>query len=308
MVTKHDTLPAQEILRLRLSQMLVNERYKANGFKIPIHLAFGHEAIAVAAIQSKAEDDLLVLSHRNIHYNLARTGRLKPILDEYLLREEGLAQGTLGSMNLTNPTQGIIYSSSILGNNLGVAVGVALANKVKGVPGVVMVVTGDGAMEEGSFYESLALLKSNDLSCLVIVENNGWSLATEVHQRRCDINLAKFADSFDIKHDVLTGNCVYQYIEKIAGLRAYAEEHKAPVCIDVHMSTLGGWWIYDAITPDGRYANYHAGPAPEVKFNPWPVLANSDEDPVFVLQNHIDTAELQQMAATLAKTLEGAVA
>src|SRR3989344_6120066 len=195
MKNKPDINIAKEVLRLRFSQMMVNEKYKAGLFKIPIHLAIGHEAIAVAVSSIMEKNDKLVCSHRNIHYNLARAGALKPILDEYLLKKEGLAGAKLGSMNLANASKNIVYTSSILGNNLPVAAGLALAEKVKG-GGVVMVETGDGAIEEGSFYESMLFMKSHALPVLVIVENNGWSLATEISERRAEVNLSKFAETF----------------------------------------------------------------------------------------------------------------
>ena len=67
----------------------------------------GHEAIAVAVDSVMQKNDVLLLTHRNVHYNLARQGTLKEELDEYYLREEGLAQGHLVSMNLNNPKIGI---------------------------------------------------------------------------------------------------------------------------------------------------------------------------------------------------------
>lgn len=106
--------------------MIINEKIKIGNFNIPIHLALGHEAIAVAVDSIMEEDDQLVLSHRNIHYHLARTKLLKPELDEYLLKKDGVAAGQLGSMNLANEEKNIVYTSSILGNNLAVAAGIAL--------------------------------------------------------------------------------------------------------------------------------------------------------------------------------------
>ena len=88
MENKQDINIAKEILRIRLSQMIVNEKYKVGLFKIPIHLALGYEAIAVAVDAVMQENDFLVLHHRNMHYNLARTRALKPILNEYLLKKK----------------------------------------------------------------------------------------------------------------------------------------------------------------------------------------------------------------------------
>ena len=119
----------KELLRIRLSQLLINEQCKAGAFEVPVHLALGHEAIAVGVHLLMDEYDRLILSHRNMHYNLVRAGSLKSIIDEFLLKKEGLAQGELGSMNLANESKGIIYTSSILGNNLSVAAGCALIKK-----------------------------------------------------------------------------------------------------------------------------------------------------------------------------------
>ena len=120
----------EQVLQVRLSQMLINEEYKNGKFKIPIHLGFGHESISVAVSNIMKKNDELILSHRNASYNLARIKKLKPIIDEYLLKSSGLMNSKTGSMNLINPKLGIIYSSSILGNNFSVAVGVSMAQKI----------------------------------------------------------------------------------------------------------------------------------------------------------------------------------
>ena len=146
-----------EVIRLRLAQQLINEMYKQKQFRIPIHLAMGHEALAAALAAALGPGDRLLPSHRNLHYNLARGASLPAIVDEFLLRPSGLGGGRFGSMNLVNPAAGIVYTSSILGNNLGVAAGVCLAKKLRG-DGLAAVVTGDGAMEEGTFYELLVFL------------------------------------------------------------------------------------------------------------------------------------------------------
>ena len=86
MATNNQKTIAEDILRLRLSQIIVNEHYKAGKFKIPIHLALGHEAIVIGVCQIMENGDKLILSHRNIAYNLARVGKLKPLLDEYFLK------------------------------------------------------------------------------------------------------------------------------------------------------------------------------------------------------------------------------
>ncbi len=299
---------AREVLRLRLSQLLINERYKARAFRIPIHLALGHEAIAVATGEIMTDSDRLVLPHRNLHYNLARCASLKPILDEFLLSSEGLAGGRQGSMNLANPERGIVYSSSILGNNLGVAAGVALAGKAQGRDGVTVVVTGDGAMEEGSFYETLLFLASQSLPAMVIVENNEWSLASRIEERRGPVCLDAFSAGLGADYACLSGNDVFGYASDLAGLRARAMSGRRPVVVEVRLQTLGDWRLKTDEYPEGKYINYHAGPAPTTELREWPVIADDTSDPVAVLANHFPPDRLKDMAAAMLSDLQGELA
>lgn len=302
---KYDLEVAKNILRVRFGQIIINEKYKKGEFRIPIHLALGHEAIAVSVDAIMEEDDRLMLSHRNIHYNLARSKSLKPEIDEYLLKDKGLNKGQSGSMNLANKERGIVYASSILGNNLPVAAGLALGQKVKHSKGLVIVVTGDGAIEEGSFYESLLFLKSNDLISMIIIENNGWSLATRINERRCSIDLRKFTDSLSIRYEKLVSNNACEYIDSLKEIRKYAVLNKTPVCIEVELSTLGHWHLKNDEYPDGKFINYHAGPAPAVHLTDWPLLDDSERDPLFILKQYFDEYSLKEISSELLHSLMG---
>lgn len=294
----------RKLLRVRMAQLIVNEMYKNGAFKVPIHLALGHEAIAVAVSTALKMSDQLVLNHRNIHYNLVRGNNFRAHVDEYLLKPAGLAQGQLGSMNLVNEEKGIIYSSSILGNNLSVAAGIGMANCVKQQDNVVFVVTGDGAMEEGAFYESLVFEKSNSIPTVVIIENNEWSLATKIDERRCPIDVKQLAGSVGVAYEYLSSNDVFEYIEKLSELRALALAQRSPVCVEVKLSTLGWWRQKTQDFPEGKFINYHAGPSPSVVRQQDPVLAESDEDPVHVLRKHFDGSMINTFAQDILITLE----
>ncbi len=285
-----------KFLRLRMAQLIINEMYKKGAFKVPIHLALGHEAIAIAISTVMGPHDQLVLNHRNIHYNLAKVHSLKSEIDEYLLKEEGLAGGQLGSMNLINEGQGIVYSSSILGNNLSVAAGFAMAKSIKKDEGIVMVVTGDGAMEEGTFYESMVFEKSNGLPILIIVENNQWSLGTKIEERRCPIDIGKLVGALGIPFEQLSSNDTYEYIEKLTALKAQALNEKTPVCIEVPLTTLGWWRQKTDEFPEGKFINYHAGPSPSVNEQEDPYLARSSEDPLFVLEKYFGEETIRKLA------------
>lgn len=276
---------AREVLQLRYWQHLVNEALKEGAFMVPVHVAIGHEAIAVAVNNVMNADDQMVLSHRNIEYNLARRGSLDPVVQEYLLSPDGAAKGKLGSMNLTQPDKGIVYTSSILGNNMPVACGLALGKIVKSSPGIVIVLTGDGAIEEGTFYESLVFSKSHGLPMLIIVENNDQAMSSTITQRRCPVSIADMCAAVDIPFYELRGNDVWQYWELLAEVRDTVAGN-GPVCVEVYLKAMTN----------------HAGGTPG-----WPtdpkvmslddglVVEQSCYDPVFVLEQALSPQSIAKL-------------
>lgn len=276
----------EEMIRLRYWQHLLNEDLKKKAFKIPVHIAFGNEAIAVAVSNMMEPLDQLALTHRNVHYNLVRAGMLKPVNDEYKLLPEGIAGGQLGSMNLTNPERGVVYSSSILGNNFSVACGLAFAKQVKEEEGIVIVTTGDGAMEEGGFYEALVLAKSQNLKVLFIVENNNHSMSSTIDQRRCPILIDKMCESVNVGYRRFSGNDVYEYASELVKLRREIDLKSTPLCVEAILSLM----------------NQHAGPTPGWDTDPMKVdmkngmiIRESEQDPLYVLQKTIGENEFSKL-------------
>ena len=299
---------ARQVLRVRLGLMLVNEGLKAKEFRVPVHLALGHEAIAVAVGAAMRDGDSLYLTHRNIHYNIARAETLAAEIAELRLTPAGIGGGSLGSMNMSNPARGIAYTSSILGNDLCVAAGAALAETVLGSGAVPFVVTGDGALEEGVFFETLEFARSVQAPLVVVVENNDWSLATRTAERRCPIHVDRIAASFDLAYRRLSGNDVAAYAAALSVLRDLALAQKRPVVVEVDLMTLGDWRMPHPDFPEGKHINYHHGAAPEVSPSDWPVIRDTDEDPVFALTHRHDGDWLRAEASALLGSLRGELA
>ena len=277
----------EEIIWLRLAQLKINEYYTKNMFKVPIHLALGHECIAVAVNSILNHSDDLILTHRNIHYNLIASKNLSEEINEFLLNPKGLAKGKLGSMNLSNTEKNIIYSSSILGNNLPVGCGVALEKKINNKQGISIIITGDGAIEEGTFYESLLMASSLNLPVLFIIENNEWSLGTSINERRIDFSLDKLCSSFDIGFKKLSGNDFSNYLENLNFLKQNIVNNSRPYVLEVKLKTLGSWLKKENSNPSGRFINYHAGPIKNISFDFLPLIENSSNDPIHVVKKKI---------------------
>jgi len=280
-----------EMIRLRHWQHIMNEDLKKKLFQIPIHVAFGSEAIAVSVSNVMTGNDQLVLTHRNMAYNLARAGALKPVYEEYKLSQAGVSRGRMGSMNMVNPARGVVYSSSILGNNLSVACGLALAKRVNGDPGVVIVTTGDGAMEEGGFYEALVFAKSQRLKLMIIVENNNHSMSSTIEQRRCNIAIDRMCQAVDVRYTFLSSNDVFEYVLALSQFRAETVEQARPVCVEARLALM----------------NQHAGPTPGWPTDPMNVdiknglvVREASEDPLYVLRETMGEHAFRDVADQVA--------
>ena len=265
-----------ELLRIRTAQLTINALLSKNEIPVPVHLALGHEAIAVSVAETMSASDLILLNHRNLHYQLALGATLTQLVDEYKLKISGLSQGKQGSMNLTAPKNKNIYTSNILGNNLGVALGVAQSLKMQNPEAVTWVVTGDGAIEEGSFYETLLCSSSWRLPLVIVVENNRWSLGTEVSSRRIEIDLKGLAQSLDVGYVNLAGNRLDDYIPELGRVRELAASRR-PMVIEVELESLGGYFVEEAT--GRRYINYHAGSAKIDGVGP--LILEDEVDPLF---------------------------
>ncbi len=257
--------PEHRAIRIRCQQAAINDLYNTGHFQVPIHLAFGHEPVAVGLALAIADSDQVVLSHRNLHYQLAVGASVSDIVREFLLQDEGLAGGHFGSMNLINPAKGIAYTSSILGNNLSVAVGLALAQMVRAEQSCTWVVTGDGALEEGSFAESLLLSSTLRIPLVTIIEDNGWSLATSVEERRSDIAIDLLAGAYGVRYLKAKDKSIEACVEVMQAARDLAGLERTPVVVHAPLDTLGGRWVDDPRSTSGRrFTNYHAGPVKEI--------------------------------------------
>ena len=262
-------------LKLRLWQMEINEDLKKKRFKVPVHLGLGTEALVVAIASVIHSGDNLLLTHRNAAFNLVLAEDPRAVVREYDGSDDGLAFGRLGSMNLVNPKSGIVYSSSILANNISVACGCAYGQRITQSQNFTVVLTGDGAMEEGAFYEGLVFAKSHQLPLVIVVDNNDYSMASTTFERRCEIDLSLFCKSIGVKYLQLSSNDVQTYVTEFKGLRGAVRSSSNPAVVEVKTTLL----------------NQHAGPTPGWPTDPMKVdisyglvIEEATSDPIFVLR------------------------
>ena len=152
------------------------------------HLYAGQEAVAVGAVAALREDDLITSTHRGHGHahahgdTAARTPDAKQdhynkMMAEVLGKSGGYCKGKGGSMHIADVSHGNLGATGIVGGNIPVAVGAALAQKIMGTDRVVVCFFGDGASNTGNFHESLNMASLWDLPVVFVVENNLYAMS-----------------------------------------------------------------------------------------------------------------------------------
>src|SRR5215217_1549295 len=136
------------------------------------HVYIGQEATGVSVCDCLDKDDYVFTTHRNHGHVIAKGGDPKKVLAEIIGRATGYCQGRAGTFHVAAPAVGVIHTSAIVGGCLALAGGTAYASQVKGEKTITVVFFGDGAMEEGVFYEALNIAKLWQLPMIFWMENN----------------------------------------------------------------------------------------------------------------------------------------
>ena len=169
---------------IRKSEEHIVKYYPENDMKTPMHMSMGQEAIPVGVCQAIGSKGQVLATYRSHATFLAKTGDTDRFFAELYGKVSGTAQGKAGSMHLAAPDKGHLCSSAIVASCIPVAVGAAFANKQKANDEISCVFFGDGALDEGSFWESVNVASALKLPVLFVCEDNGFSVHTPTTVRQ----------------------------------------------------------------------------------------------------------------------------
>ena len=168
---------------IRKSEEKIVEHYFDNDMKTPMHMSMGAEAIAVGVCSVLKKDDQVFGSYRSHALYLAKTLNTDDFFAEMYGKETSLIKGKGGSMHLCDPRNGFMGTSAIVASIIPVAVGAAFANLQKNNKKIVAVFFGDGAIDEGAFWESINVACLMKLPIIFICEDNGYAVHSPVSAR-----------------------------------------------------------------------------------------------------------------------------
>ena len=199
----------KEMVRIRSTEEKISSKYKNWEMRCPVHLSIGQEAIAVGVCENLDKNDKIVTTHRSHAHYLAKGGSLNGMIAELHGKETGCAKGLGGSMHLIDLKAGVYAAVPIVGSTIPIGTGIAWANKLKRNKGIVVAFFGDGATEEGVFFESLDFAALHKLPILFICENNEYSVYSHISKRQSKKrDILKIAKSMGVNSLKVSGNSV----------------------------------------------------------------------------------------------------
>jgi len=174
----------KKLYLIRKAETEIRKYYPEDEMKTPMHMSMGEEAIVVGVCQALKARDQVFGTYRSHALYLAKTGETDKFFTEMYGKATGGAKGKAGSMHLSSPEAGFMGASAIVASSIPVAVGAAFANKFKKNNKIVAVFFGDGALDEGGFWESLNIACLMKLPVLFVCEDNGFAVHTSTFQRQ----------------------------------------------------------------------------------------------------------------------------
>lgn len=221
----------RQMLRIRRIEEEVARRYADQQMRCPVHLSVGQEAAAVGACCVLRSTDQIVSTHRCHGHYLAKGGNLNAMIAELHGRTTGCCSGRGGSMHLFDAAAGILASVPIVGGNVPLAVGAALAAKQRRTNDVAVAFFGDGALEEGVVHESANLAATHGLPMAFFLENNRYSVYTPLDQRQPARPIVAFADAHGMPARSVDGNDVLAVREAMVHAVARARRGDGPTLV-----------------------------------------------------------------------------
>ena len=248
-----DNLSKKELLKLQEKMILIREFEEACGENYAkgfirgfLHLYIGEEAIAVGAISSLEKEDYVVTHYRDHGHALARGLSTESVMAELFGKSTGVSKGKGGSMHLFDVEKKFMGGHAIVGAQLPLALGIALACKYKKENNVVLVFFGDGAVSQGTFHETLNLASLWELPVLFFLENNLYGMGSHVENTRAEgRDIYSSADAYGIQAEIVDGMNVLEVLDITKKSLESIRNNSKPILIEAKTFRFSGHSMAD---------------------------------------------------------------
>lgn len=279
---------------IRRAEEEIARIYPSDKIRSPVHLSIGQEAVAVGICDVLRSDDAVSASYRSHAAHIAKGGSLPAMFAELYGKGSGCARGKGGSMHLIDMEHYILGASAVVGTTIPVAVGYALALKRRGTDRLIAAFFGDGAVEEGVFYESLNFAALHKVPILFVCENNGYAIHTPISKRWSTRRLTERVETFGIPAHEIGGSDVLEIREKAAQACAAIRQGSGPVFLECH--------TYRWKEHVGPNEDYEAGYRSRAELIPW-----LENDQVRVMGTRLDPGTRETIDAEVEQEIAAAI-
>lgn len=232
-------LSDDELLRLHRLMLLIRrfeeraeEQYTRDRIGGYLHLNIGEEATVVGTSTAIQPDDYVFCSYRDHGVALAMGASTQQVMAELFGKETGVAHGRGGSMHLLDVKRHFLGGWGIVGGQIPIAVGAALALDNLERSGAVLCLFGDGAVATGAFHEALNLAGLWHLPCVFVITNNGYGMGTSVERSSAEPELYKRAAAYKMPGERVDGQDVLAVREATQRLLRLARDERQPSVLE----------------------------------------------------------------------------
>ena len=188
----------KKMFLIRKSEEMIQKYYFDDKMKTPMHMSMGSEALVVAVCHSLSDEDQIIGTYRSHAGYLAKTNNSDDFFAEMYGKDIALVKGKGGSMHLMDPQNGHMGSSAIVASSLPAATGLAFANKYLNNKKIVVSFFGDGAINEGNFWESINVACLKELPVVFVCENNEFAVHTPISERNGFKSITDIVSNFEL--------------------------------------------------------------------------------------------------------------
>ncbi len=266
----------REMLRVRRFEQQALKQYnggKMGGF---LHLYIGQESVAVGTCSLMGDDDHVITAYRDHGHALAVGMGMNECMAELYGKATGCSKGKGGSMHFFAPDKNYWGGHGIVGGQTPLGLGLAYGLKYKGLKGAAMCFLGDGAVNQGCFYESLNMAALFELPVIYIIENNGYSMGTSLERssvvKDC---LAQRGEAFCIEWAQANGEDLYEVRAVTQKAIDRAHNESKPTILEFDTYRYYGHSVADA--------KHKGGYRPEEEIETY----KRDHDPIQLFKNRL---------------------